>query len=311
MQSQQMKSLGYREATIFQLFRTEEGIVSEENGLIGLLNYPTTVQFSGRAIRKMDREYSENGNSSTIAIYANLKSGRKVPLFSIDSNFFGRVQRDRDTAKQSIDYDVALFGYEADEKAFYSRHQEAIKAVCTTVNMLQGSVNYDDMMRMLLPMAERSFTDIGNQEAQFERGDVVTSFGAKYLLGRFFASETHEFSLKFFKSDVFAEKVVLKIDVTDRGEWDLAICQRESSFLEKVEKEIEMPDVPAHFICPITQEIMKDPVVGLDGNSYERRAITEWLAKHTTSPISREPMGNTLIPNRQLKEAIDCFNKGQ
>jgi hypothetical protein len=69
-------------------------------------------------------------------------------------------------------------------------------------------------------------------------------------------------------------------------------------------------EVPKHFICPITQEIMQDPVIGLDGNSYERSAIEKWLAKETTSPLTREPMSNILIPNRQLKEAIDSYKKG-
>ena len=41
------------------------------------------------------------------------------------------------------------------------------------------------------------------------------------------------------------------------------------------------------FICPITAEIMVDPVVDPDGNSYERQAIETWLARHGTSPITR------------------------
>ena len=30
-------------------------------------------------------------------------------------------------------------------------------------------------------------------------------------------------------------------------------------------------------ICPITQEPMKDPVIDREGNSYEKKAILEWL----------------------------------
>eukprot|EP00029_Vermamoeba_vermiformis_P011682 TRINITY_DN6496_c0_g1_i1.p1 TRINITY_DN6496_c0_g1~~TRINITY_DN6496_c0_g1_i1.p1 ORF type:complete len:275 (+),score=39.74 TRINITY_DN6496_c0_g1_i1:748-1572(+) len=34
-------------------------------------------------------------------------------------------------------------------------------------------------------------------------------------------------------------------------------------------------DAPADFICPITQEIMLDPVIASDGHTYERRAIEQ------------------------------------
>ena len=42
------------------------------------------------------------------------------------------------------------------------------------------------------------------------------------------------------------------------------------------------------FTCPITHEIMEDPVVAADGFTSERSAIEEWLARHDTSPITRE-----------------------
>lgn len=41
----------------------------------------------------------------------------------------------------------------------------------------------------------------------------------------------------------------------------------------------------ASFLCPITRELMTDPVVDPDGNSYERSAIENWLQEHSTSPI--------------------------
>ena len=64
---------------------------------------------------------------------------------------------------------------------------------------------------------------------------------------------------------------------------------------------MEPPDA---FICPITYDIMVDPVVASDGNSYERAAIVDWFSRNNTSPITREPMPNTLIQNRNLKKMI-------
>ena len=34
-----------------------------------------------------------------------------------------------------------------------------------------------------------------------------------------------------------------------------------------------MATPPASFICPITQDVMSDPVIGPDGITYERAAI--------------------------------------
>ena len=36
-------------------------------------------------------------------------------------------------------------------------------------------------------------------------------------------------------------------------------------------------DVPKPFVCPITQEIMRDPVILSDGHTYEKTAIEKWF----------------------------------
>lgn len=60
------------------------------------------------------------------------------------------------------------------------------------------------------------------------------------------------------------------------------------------------------FYCPITCNVMVDPVVDPDGNSYERAAIEEWLGRTGMSPITRNAMTVAdLIVNRALKDAID------
>ena len=44
------------------------------------------------------------------------------------------------------------------------------------------------------------------------------------------------------------------------------------------------PFAPQSYFCPITQQIMRDPVLLGDGHSYERLAINQWLQTHNTSP---------------------------
>lgn len=67
-------------------------------------------------------------------------------------------------------------------------------------------------------------------------------------------------------------------------------------------------DVNPHFICPITGELMTDPVVDNEGNSYERSAIEDWLSRSQTSPITRNALNATqLTTNRALKNMIEDY----
>src|SRR4051794_2619545 len=60
--------------------------------------------------------------------------------------------------------------------------------------------------------------------------------------------------------------------------------------------------------CPISREIMKDPVTCADGHSYERAEIEKWFTTHSTSPCTGlELQDKRLIPNHSLKKAISDF----
>ncbi|NDC39477.1 MAG: U-box domain-containing protein [Proteobacteria bacterium] len=55
--------------------------------------------------------------------------------------------------------------------------------------------------------------------------------------------------------------------------------------------------------CPLTMEVFYDPVIDLQGHSFERRAIVKWLREKQESPITRMPMRvSDLRPNRALRE---------
>jgi hypothetical protein len=44
------------------------------------------------------------------------------------------------------------------------------------------------------------------------------------------------------------------------------------------------------FVCPITHELLVDPVVAADGYMYERKAIESWLAISSNSPATNKPL---------------------
>jgi hypothetical protein len=59
--------------------------------------------------------------------------------------------------------------------------------------------------------------------------------------------------------------------------------------------------------CPISGEIMKDPVIlACSGLSYERAVIEEWIRVNGTDPESGEPLRDTrLIQNPCLRALIE------
>jgi hypothetical protein len=69
-----------------------------------------------------------------------------------------------------------------------------------------------------------------------------------------------------------------------------------------------LSEIPNGFMCPITNEIMEDPVVTADGHTYERRAITEWFTRSHRSPATGLELPNlNLVTNFNLRKAIDEY----
>ncbi|CAB1098853.1 unnamed protein product [Ectocarpus sp. CCAP 1310/34] len=68
--------------------------------------------------------------------------------------------------------------------------------------------------------------------------------------------------------------------------------------------------VPQDFICPLTLEVMIDPVVCEDGHSYERGALEAWLRNHDTSPMSNAHLNSKMaVPNHALRNSIEAFRR--
>ena len=67
-------------------------------------------------------------------------------------------------------------------------------------------------------------------------------------------------------------------------------------------------DIRDDFLCPITHDVMQDPVVAQDGFTYERKDIVRWLKTSSKSPMTKEDISSSgLIPNRTLKSAIESW----
>ena len=119
------------------------------------------------------------------------------------------------------------------------------------------------------------------------------------------------------------EKVELRINLATEG----ARLEQERARLEEERKEFEAEKAMGgqhrrdfvregedieEYLCPITLEIMREPVVAADGRTYERVAITNWLLTHDVSPVTNLPMSSSnLIPNIQLKNLISKLSEAK
>ncbi|KAI3461245.1 hypothetical protein Pfo_017908 [Paulownia fortunei] len=74
-------------------------------------------------------------------------------------------------------------------------------------------------------------------------------------------------------------------------------------------------DIPQYFLCPISLQIMKDPVTTVTGITYDRESIEQWLITASSDdavmlcPVTKQPLnrGSDLTPNHMLRRLIQAW----
>ncbi|KAI3412475.1 RING-type E3 ubiquitin transferase [Psidium guajava] len=75
-------------------------------------------------------------------------------------------------------------------------------------------------------------------------------------------------------------------------------------------------EIPQYFLCPISLQIMKDPVTTVTGITYERESIEKWLSRSSSSgggaaacPVTNQPLSRPsgLTPNHTLRRLIQAW----
>ncbi|CAD6339659.1 unnamed protein product [Miscanthus lutarioriparius] len=64
--------------------------------------------------------------------------------------------------------------------------------------------------------------------------------------------------------------------------------------------------VPAHFVCPISLDLMRDPVTAPTGITYDRESVEGWLARgNARCPVTGRPLRLAdLVPNHATRRMI-------
>ncbi|KAL9090522.1 MAG: hypothetical protein Q9165_005283 [Trypethelium subeluteriae] len=95
-----------------------------------------------------------------------------------------------------------------------------------------------------------------------------------------------------------------------REAWKKNVDELRSTFAVADPQNQPHREVPDYFLDGITFEVMNDPVVTKNGQSYDRTTIIEHLKRSPYDPLTREPLTiNDLRPNLALRSAIEEFWK--
>lgn len=74
-----------------------------------------------------------------------------------------------------------------------------------------------------------------------------------------------------------------------------------------------MSEAPENFLCPLTLQVMKEPVKHVrTGHTYEKSAILEWLFLHgkATCPLTRQPLHpSQLTEDEELGRRIRAWKE--
>jgi hypothetical protein len=127
---------------------------------------------------------------------------------------------------------------------------------------------------------------------------------AERVNGFVLLSCTNDHDLTRLGASTVADRVKLRNIITKLNSIHFHIAS-ESQIPTTVSSVHLLSNIPDDFVCPITHELMVDPVLAADGFTYERHAITKWIAANTKSPMTNQELDTSaLFPNRILKSQI-------
>ena len=66
-------------------------------------------------------------------------------------------------------------------------------------------------------------------------------------------------------------------------------------------------EYPSDYVCPITMDLMLEPVKASDGYIYEKAAIIDWCKKNKNSPFTRDELTSEFILQTNLRDEIQTF----
>jgi hypothetical protein len=246
-------------------------------------------------------------DSSHQSLIANLKSTEKETKIQAAA-----VIRDTKKLKAAVS-DIANFTTPPNEERVQALNKEisACDSLAGLVRSLQDRIKEEHNMQL----------QVIETEFQLKKKSVEKGVDPQVIEGMRSQISEMKFRHSNMQGEVLDEMkgAIKKCEKADQTNLNAAVLEvlkkLAGEFQATVAKSSEQKDedveeVPPHFLCPILQEIMVDPVLTLDGQTYERSAIEEWLKNHDTSPATNLPLPQKMVfPNIALKNMIEDWRK--
>ncbi|KAK1412621.1 hypothetical protein QVD17_34014 [Tagetes erecta] len=220
------------------------------------------------------REFIENWNSHMSKIYGVVQSKHlisKIQRYSITicENVYGSLESSSSTTSTSTLADIQHF--------------------------------IEEIKNLKLEIAAEKLEDALN----LVRGQKVPPLEViMEIIESFQFSSGHE----LLKESVAVEKEYIKINQPSQIDYisDLVFHIRETMANLERFRAINGVSVPSYFICPLTLQLMFDPVIVSSGQTYERDSIQKWLNNgFLRCPVTRQTLSHkNLIPNYTVKGLI-------
>lgn len=114
-------------------------------------------------------------------------------------------------------------------------------------------------------------------------------------------------SLRLRKDKAEAIQMDQIIALLERADVASSLDDREKKYLIKRRSLGLQPlESLTSFYCPLTKEVMLDPVETPSGHTFERSAIEKWLSEKCQCPITSNPLDISMLrPNKTLRQSIE------
>ena len=144
--------------------------------------------------------------------------------------------------------------------------------------------------------------EVARAEAEMARADEVAR-AAEAMAALLAEDEKKETQQSSKKSKAKAKKAKARAEQQAAEEEAHRVEQAAAAAEQQAAAADEL--LPDAYVCPITQELMNDPVFASDGHTYERQAIERWIAKNATSPKTGCELEMTMLfPNHAMRGQI-------
>ncbi|XVF85336.1 hypothetical protein PTKIN_Ptkin17bG0109600 [Pterospermum kingtungense] len=217
--------------------------------------------------------------------------------------------------------------YDSDNSSDGAAKRISFQFQCVTWKLEKalGKIPYDQ-----LEISEEVQEQVSLVRAQLRRAiERYGSFNSRkfsnaQLLEKECGSMNHEISAKLDSLSAncgpkihAADEVTKILETVKNSSTSSEVClsneidsKQHENVTAKGAKEIKKPDtlvIPDDFLCPISLELMRDPVIVATGQTYERSYIQRWIdCGNVTCPKTQQKLENlTLTPNYVLRSLIN------